>query len=116
MLHQSKISRSIICFTLLFFSLGIFISCQKDFTNESIDNVPPVVVVADDITKVNASVNGVVLDESNVPIANATVTCGGSTMTTNSMGIFYFKGVDISKNNGSVTVSKAGYFKAARCF
>ena len=116
MFYQSKSFKSIIHCCILFAVLSIFsISCQKDFADEGIDNGTPVIVV-DDITKVNASVNGVVLDESNLPIANATVTCGGLSSVTNNMGIFYFKGVDISKNNGSVTVSKVGYFKATRCF
>ena len=114
--YQSKVMKSMTHFCLLLLCLSVFsTSCQKDFTVDGLDNGLPV-VIADDITKVNASVNGVVLDENNVPIANATVTCGGQTSVTNNMGIFYFKGVNISKNNGSVTVTKNGYFKATRCF
>lgn len=118
MFNPSKVFKPVIRFCILFLSICIFaISCQKDFTIEPIDNGSGIpVIVVDDVTKVNASVNGVVLDEGNLPIANATVTCGGSTSVTNAMGIFYFKGVDISKNNGSVTVTKSGYFKATRCF
>ena len=102
----------------------LFAGCQKEFSYEGggaviVPPPPPTDTTTypvDDATKVTASVNGVVLDENNKPFAGATVSCGGQSIVTNSMGIFFFKNISISKNNGSVTVTKNGYFKATRNF
>lgn len=72
--------------------------------------------VVNDQTQVTASVSGIVLDESNAPIASAVVTSGTATTTTNSNGMFIFQNISLSKENGSVTVVKAGYFKGVRSF
>jgi hypothetical protein len=72
--------------------------------------------VVDDLAQVTASVSGIVLDESNTPIANAVVTSGVGTTTTNSNGMFILNNISLSKENGNVTVVKAGYFKGIRSF
>jgi hypothetical protein len=69
-----------------------------------------------DAAQVMASVSGIVLDESNVPVANAVVTSGTATTTTNSNGMFIFQNISLSKENGSITAVKAGYFKGIRSF
>ncbi len=112
----------------LFTALGIlffifFNSCQKDFSYENdgtivvpnpLDSI--VNYTVDDTTQVIASVNGVVLDEYGKPFLGATVNCGNQSIVTNAMGIFFFKNISMSKNNGSVTVTKSGYFKGTRNF
>jgi hypothetical protein len=72
--------------------------------------------VVDDLAQVTASVSGIVLDESNTPIVNAVVTSGVGTTTTNSNGMFILNNISLSKENGNVTVVKAGYFKGIRSF
>ena len=69
-----------------------------------------------DLIQVTASVSGIVLDENNVPVANASVTAGTAGTTTNSNGMFIFNNISLSKENGSVTVVKTGYFKGIRSF
>lgn len=69
-----------------------------------------------DLTQVTAEVSGIVLDENKAPVANATVTSGAATTITNANGMFIFKSVSLSKEDGSVTVVKTGYFKGIRSF
>ncbi len=99
----------------LIFTLG----CKRESVLENpILPVPPVPTpsVVNDAIQVTASVSGIVLDESNAPIASAVVTSGAATTTTNSNGMFIFQNISLSKENGSVTVVKAGYFKGIRSF
>ncbi|MEO6488375.1 MAG: hypothetical protein ABIO04_00425 [Ferruginibacter sp.] len=101
--------------SVLFFFL--FIGCQKDIIDPGpagTDTTSHYNV--DDAIQVTASLNGVVLDENNIPSQGATVSCGSQSVVTNSMGVFFFKNISISKNNGSVTVIKNGYFKGTRNF
>ena len=70
----------------------------------------------DDSTQVTTSINGVILDENNQPSSGANVRCGTQSAITGAMGVFYFKDIAISKNNGSITVSKGGYFKIIKTF
>ena len=101
---------------LVIFTLG----CKRESVLENpIDPIlppPTTVTVVNDLIQVTASVSGIVLDESNAPIANAVVTSGAATTTTNSNGMFIFQSISLSKENGSVTVLKAGYFKGIRSF
>jgi hypothetical protein len=97
---------------LLTLILGIFfLGCHK---NETPDTVPEPPV--NDIEKVTASVTGIVVNENNVPISGALVSCGSETANTNTQGMFRFNNISISKNNGSVKVVKTGYFNGNRSF
>jgi hypothetical protein len=92
----------------------IFVSsCRRENVPSVIDSGPTVV---NDLVQVVASVSGIVLDENNIPLQGALVTSGSSTSTTNSFGVFNFNNISLSKNNGSVSVIKAGYYKAVRSF
>ena len=110
--------RKLFFFTLvgiLFFIAG----CQKEVFDASYFNPKDstIVYTVDDATQVTASsLNGVVLDENNLPFPGATVQCGSQSMVTDAMGVFFFKNISVSKNNGSITVSKTGYFKGTRNF
>lgn len=89
-------------------------SCQRElnFPNGS---TPSVDVVNDNITVV-AGVCGTVIDEVGRPVSGALVTCVGQTQSTDRYGNFSFKNVSLSKANGSVKVSKTGYFTHYRSF
>jgi hypothetical protein len=99
---------------ILFIATG----CKRTEIPVTPDPTPtnPTVIVVDDLAQVTASVSGIVLDESNAPIVNAVVTSGVATSTTNSNGMFILNNISLSKENGSVTVVKAGYFKGVRSF
>ena len=102
---------------LVLFILALFTGCKRTDNIEATNNptTPPGGPV-NDLTQIKAGVSGIVLDESNAPIADATVTCGTATTTTNSNGMFIFNEVSLSKENGSVTVIKTGYFNGVRSF
>ena len=111
---------SILLLTTLFliFTLG----CKRENVLENVIPSVPVAtptsnpIIVNDLIQVTASVSGIVLDESNAPIASAIVTSGTVTTTTNSNGMFIFQNISLSKENGSVTVVKAGYFKGVKSF
>ncbi|MBL0144965.1 MAG: carboxypeptidase regulatory-like domain-containing protein [Chitinophagaceae bacterium] len=95
----------------------LFAGCKKnDSLLEPIK--PPIETppTANDAIKVAATVTGTVIDENNLPVANAAVTAGTATTTTDAMGNFSFRNIVISVANGNVTVNKAGYFKGIRNF
>lgn len=98
-------------------AITLFIGCKRSDA-DVIQNptTPGVITPVDDLIQVKASISGIVLDETNKPIADAVVTSGAATTTTNRNGMFSFKGISVSKENGSVTVVKAGYFKGIRSF
>ncbi len=111
------LKKSIYFFAII---LTIASSCKRSEipTTPELVTPPPVVTVVpvNDAAQVTASVSGIVLDENNAPIANAVVTTGAATTNTNSNGMFVFQNISLSKENGSVTVAKAGYFKGIRSF
>jgi hypothetical protein len=105
-------------FATLFLSLVIFsqISCKKsdDVADNTAPNVPP--VIANDAVKVAATITGSVIDENNQPVSSVTVTADTYTTSTDAMGNFTFRNINVSAANGHVTVFKAGYFKGIRSF
>lgn len=105
---------SALALSLLFSSMLVITSCQRE-VNETLggSNNPGTV---DDNIMVRASVMGSVVDENNQPVANATVSSGANTTTTNRYGIFRFDNINLSKANGYVKVDKAGYFLGTRTF
>lgn len=91
----------------------IFTSCQKDLQGDlPIDQGP----LPDLTTQVNAKISGFVTDENNQVVQGATVRAGGATTTTDEYGYFSFSNASVIKNAASVSVSKAGYFKAIKSF
>jgi Carboxypeptidase regulatory-like domain len=107
--------------SIFFVSLSALLfatSCERTEIPVTPDPAPtnPVGGSVNDAAQVTASVSGIVLDESNAPIANALVTSGTVNTTTNTNGMFIFQNISLSKGNGNVTVVKAGYFKGIRSF
>lgn len=108
--------KSLATFSLL---LMIFMTgCKRTeiFTTPDTTPTTPIGGAVNDAEQVIGSVNGIVLDENNVPLSGAFVTSGSATTTTNTNGIFIFQNISLSKENGSVTVLKAGFFKSIRSF
>ncbi|MGF2414234.1 MAG: carboxypeptidase-like regulatory domain-containing protein, partial [Ferruginibacter sp.] len=106
-------------FAAFFITLIILIQtgCKK---NDAVsDNGIPVLetpVITNDAIKVAATISGSVIDENNQPVANAVVTSDTYTGSTDAMGNFTFRNINVSAANGHVTVIKAGYFKGIRSF
>ncbi len=102
----------------LFLALAILsqISCKKsdDVVDNTTPNVPP--VIANDAVKVAATITGSVIDENNQPVASVAVTADTYSTTTDAMGNFTFKNINVSAANGHVMVVKPGYFKGIRSF
>ena len=101
-------------FTALIFSVTLLFitSCQKEADGPGGGEPPPPI----DQEKVNASIRGIVVDENDVPIISATVSSGTSTTTTDRYGVFTFKNISLSINNGYVKVEKTGFFTGSRSF
>ena len=103
---------------VLLLSLSLFLAtgCQRDLNDPGgtppVNNEPAV----NDNEMVVGGVRGNVLDENNQPVQGATVTCGTSTATTDRYGTFRFSNINLSKANGYIKVSKAGYFNGSRTF
>ena len=69
-----------------------------------------------DEATVRASIRGIVVDEFNMPVPGANVSSGTQSTTTDRYGVFRFNNIILSKNNGFVKVSKAGFFPGSRSF
>ncbi|MEM6965401.1 MAG: carboxypeptidase-like regulatory domain-containing protein [Bacteroidota bacterium] len=89
-----------------------FASCKKDNT---IDPDPPVNTTRN-FSQIVTSVNGVVVDRNNAPVADATVRFGALTTTTDTNGFFNIKNGVVMENRAFVTVEKEGYFHGSRTF
>jgi hypothetical protein len=107
------LSATTVCTLCLIFILAT--GCKKNTTDPAPPTNPPPPTNIDDVT-VSANIRGIVVDNSNLPVPGATVTSGTQTTTTDHLGQFHFKNITLSKNNGYVKVSKAGYFHGSRSF
>ncbi len=94
------------------------VGCKRTEIPATPDPTPtnPTKGIVNYAAQVTASLSGIVLNESNAPIENAVVTSGTASTTTNSNGMFIFNNISLSKENGSVTVVKAGFYKGIRSF
>lgn len=101
---------------LLLCNALFFFSCKK--------NIDAVATPPEDIpgfsiptaTPVTGSITGIVIDENNNPVQSADVILSGTTYQTDAKGFFQVGNVQLDKYVTTVTVSKAGYFKALRSF
>lgn len=83
------------------------ISCKKTISAETADPGAPVLTA-------RSSFEGVVLDEWQQPISDATVTCGDQTTITSADGAFLFSNVPVDTNAAVVAVAKYGYINGIR--
>ena len=108
-----KLLKSLYLAGLLIFGL-LLGSCQKD-----LDYIVPDNVIIGQIinpSPVQASVQGKVLNENELPVVGATVRSGSQTTTTDSRGLFRFNNIQLDKYASVVTVEKNGYFLGLRTF
>ncbi len=100
--------------------LLVFVSCQKPINRiDPIPNPnpnPTTEAQVNDNEMVTASVNGIIVNENNIPVQGATVKSGANTTTTDRYGRFRFSNISLSKANGTVKVEQNGYFNAYRTF
>jgi len=94
---------------LIILSLVILMSCDKtessftfpEFRNNSLN--------------VNA-VTGQITDLNNKPISNAIVSLGSLSTTTDMVGCYILKNIQLNNNTGFISVTKPGYFTGSRTF
>jgi Carboxypeptidase regulatory-like domain len=86
-------------------------ACQKEVSGDVFTPNPPGAAET-----VKASVEGLVTDESGLPVQGAVVVAGGTTIASDKNGYFRFSNISLVKNAGVVKVSKNGYFEGARTF
>ena len=101
---------------LLFLFLLPFAACRKDSLNVTeIDDEfePPVVEVS---SPLNASLFGIIEDESGVPIHGADVYLFDEKTTSNVYGQFFFSNVTMDKKGTLVRIRKEGYFDGFKKF
>ncbi len=91
-------------------------SCQREVDGTIPDVIVPIDPAVIDNEMVTGGVNGIVVDENNRPVADATVKSGTNTTTTDRYGVFHFRNINLSKANGTVKVEKNGYFTGYRTF
>ncbi|MEO7309621.1 MAG: hypothetical protein ABIX01_04430 [Chitinophagaceae bacterium] len=100
------------CFTsklLVLFAAILLNGCQKEISTESNGFIQ-----APYEKTITATIQGQVYDENGGPAANAQVTVGAASATSDKYGFFRFDGVIVNQNGGLVKVTKAGYFTGSR--
>ncbi len=108
---KKNIYRTLLC---VFFAAGILFSCKKDDADSPSGPADPFPVPAS--SPVDGSVSGRIVDENDVPVIGATVTCAGIVTVTDENGLFNYRAITLDKYITTLTVSKNGYFKAYRSF
>jgi hypothetical protein len=96
----------------------LFFSCQKELSNETGGSLPPATVGTPILpaTPVTGTVSGIVTDENDDPVPNASVLVAGTTYTTDAKGFFNTANHSLDKYISTVEVNMPGYFKALRSF
>ncbi|MBO9566308.1 MAG: carboxypeptidase regulatory-like domain-containing protein [Niastella sp.] len=85
-----------------------YLGCQKSDTPD-IDNYNTYKTEL-----VTADLSGRIVDENQLPVSDATVKSGNASITTDASGTFKLANLSVDKHAGSITVEKAGYFKAVK--
>jgi hypothetical protein len=96
---------------VLLFIISTHTGCKKNGTGTGENITPP-----DLTTQVSSSVSGFVVNENNLPVLNATVQVGSSTVSTDKYGFFEVRDVRVIKNAATATVNKTGYFKSIKTY
>ncbi len=108
--HFMKSTSPFLATLLLLFSTAfMFSGCQKEMSAESNGFIQ-----APTEKTITATIQGQVYDENGAPMANALVSAGTSSSTTDKYGFFRFEGISINQNGGLVKVTKTGYFNGSR--
>lgn len=88
--------------------LSFFSSCRKDEVITTTTDNPPTPIHQNYTT---SEIYGQVYDRNDTPIADATVTWGGSSMLTDENGFFKLNST-VKEHNAIIRVKKEGYFEA----
>src|SRR4030095_1901573 len=94
-------------FSAMLFLSVIYLSCRKEN-----DNSPE----SSSQSKIQATIAGVVLDESNVPVSGVTVKTGEGQTVSDQNGIFIFNNISVDRKRCLVTYEKPGYFTGSKGF
>ncbi|MFY0253095.1 hypothetical protein ACDQ55_03990 [Chitinophaga sp. 30R24] len=103
-------------------AIGLFMACDKEMATT--DNPPvmnngnkPVAPVSPVPPKeVSSSIQGIILDENNLPLAGAQVAYGNTTVPSAADGSFHINNVMVKEAAAVVAVQKSGYFNGYRTF
>ncbi len=68
------------------------------------------------VSPINATLQGNIIDETGQPAAGVSVQTGNKTVITDANGYFRIVNAALDKNAALVTAEKGGYFKAFRSF
>ncbi|HEU5164498.1 MAG TPA: PKD domain-containing protein [Chitinophagaceae bacterium] len=104
---KSLYQKSKACLLIIVTLIVIVWGCKK---TEKLATPPSPVIT------VTASVAGNVTDLNNAPVSGALVAAGTFTNTTDANGQFTLRDIQLYKDAGFVTVTKAGYFSGSRTF
>ncbi|MEO6914333.1 MAG: hypothetical protein ABI151_00690 [Chitinophagaceae bacterium] len=92
----------------------LFFQCQRNLGYiGAADPSAPVLTLAEPI---QASLQGNIVDENNLPAPDVLITVGSKNTTTNTSGYFRISDASLDKNSSLVLAEKGGYFKAYRVF
>lgn len=95
------------CFVLVVAATSFIInSCSKDEST----------TLNGGSSTMSATLAGMVMDESNVPLSGVTVTAYGLSTTTSQFGTFVFKNISVNKSRCLIQLMKDGYFNRAHAF
>lgn len=92
-------------FPIFFLLALILVACQKD-----VDEVTTITDKKDPIVLVQTSIQGVVIDEDGIGLANTLVNAGEASAITDRKGNFEITSTEIKKSEGLVTADIPGYF------
>ncbi len=93
-------------------SLFIFVAILAFFTfTHCTTTVEPIVT---EVQWITTSLSGTVIDESNRPLAQATVTAYGQTVLTDAQGVFTIQSVRVPEDRCTVSVRRSGYVGMTR--
>ncbi|MFK7807408.1 MAG: carboxypeptidase-like regulatory domain-containing protein [Saprospiraceae bacterium] len=108
--------------SLLSLILLTLFACRKDveetINTEVIEGpiITTVINYTPEVINVPATLYGVVVNEGNEPIANATLKLANNTTTTDDKGRFLFKDIQMNQAGTFLTVNQQGYFEGSDRF
>lgn len=92
----------------------VFVACRKDFDSDQLvvqNYEPPVIEI-----NVEASIEGVILDETGAPVSDAVVRLGGLSTVSDEEGLFVFRNVMMDRSGTYLQAEKDGYFHGSTRF
>jgi hypothetical protein len=94
--------------------VSIFVGCSKEVDLFNTTTTPGSKNPWENMTKTPTDVFGLIIDKNNQPIANADITVGNKTTTTDKNGFFIVTKASVVREHIYVQSQKNGYFNASR--